>query len=108
MRKASQSTNGRCPICFSLSLRIKEVFFARQEVFFARQRQAKAYWTSQFMLRSRFIERGRNKPWHKPSQKQILKRASAPLMEIIFGFPLSRPISVAEQFGIADLLKEIP
>src|SRR5258705_3096442 len=34
--------------------------------------------------------------------------ASARLMEMIFGFALSRAISVAAQFGIADLLKDSP
>src|SRR5258707_10144794 len=34
--------------------------------------------------------------------------ASARLMEMIFGFALSRSISVAAQFGIADLLKDNP
>lgn len=33
---------------------------------------------------------------------------SARLMEMIFGFALSRSIAVAAQFGVADLLKDVP
>ena len=33
---------------------------------------------------------------------------SAQLLEMIFGFALSRSIAVAAQFGVADLLKDGP
>src|SRR5215470_18048782 len=33
---------------------------------------------------------------------------SAQLMDMVFGFALSRSIAVAAQFGIADLLKDSP
>jgi O-methyltransferase domain/Dimerisation domain len=38
----------------------------------------------------------------------VEKPASAQLMEMIFGFALSRSIAIAAQFGVADLLKDGP